>query len=477
MVERVIDVGDVKGFRLQIVWANSGTARSAAEFTRGDALLWVAEELVWGEQAGTDLLPFQWTWIELLEFLAHAWPYLEWEEGYPRGLQPSRPSMLRAVAEGRWQEQTEERSIQEEIELFAFEENHDLARSLQGAVAPSVWLVREGNLMWVASKRRAVMRPVLEILGQLAAIGEAVKAQVSSCGDIRAKTAVEDWEARRNLPQMEIAEIATRIPGPMIQRLLSAAPSDERPDQARGDFHLTEVLAAARLVAGSLSPEIVERVMSVIAALPKVPTPRLDQLSQDAEGLIDRSFPKKPHDEGYSLAAWFRGVMGIDELAPVELDDLLRMLGVPIQDNSIPDERLDAFACWGPRHGPTVVLNTSGKHAQSPPGRKATLGHELCHLLIDRTGALPLAEVLNGRAPRRVEARAKAFAAELLLPRRQAEAVSRRSPDIGEAVESLRSEYRVSQELVAWQIRNSGVLLSEEQLAILRSMVSDPDSF
>jgi Zn-dependent peptidase ImmA (M78 family) len=54
-------------------------------------------------------------------------------------------------------------------------------------------------------------------------------------------------------------------------------------------------------------------------------------------------------------------------------------------------DRIDAVACWGPRHGPAVLLNREGRHAHTERGARATLAHEICHLLIDRQGSLPLA--------------------------------------------------------------------------------------
>lgn len=116
-----------------------------------------------------------------------------------------------------------------------------------------------------------------------------------------------------------------------------------------------------------------------------------------------------------------------------------------------------ASACaWGPEHGPVVLVNRRGTHAKGPNGRRATLAHELCHLLVDRGDALPLAEVKGGRVPREAEARANAFAAELLLPSAVAgAALEAVSTDPENAVERLRRKYGASQAIVAWQALNS----------------------
>ena len=88
-------------------------------------------------------------------------------------------------------------------------------------------------------------------------------------------------------------------------------------------------------------------------------------------------------------------------------------------------------------------------------GETTTLAHEICHLLLDRDGALPVAEVLNGNSPERLEKRARAFAAELLLPRNVAAKEVRMAASVNVAVTTLSSVYEVSTELACWQIINS----------------------
>ncbi|QVL50114.1 MAG: ImmA/IrrE family metallo-endopeptidase [Thiocapsa sp.] len=68
-----------------------------------------------------------------------------------------------------------------------------------------------------------------------------------------------------------------------------------------------------------------------------------------------------------------------------------------------------------------------------------------------------MAEVLGGQVPRFAEQRANAFAAELLLPRAQAESACRSSANVLEASARLEREFRVSRELTARQINNSAL--------------------
>ena len=67
------------------------------------------------------------------------------------------------------------------------------------------------------------------------------------------------------------------------------------------------------------------------------------------------------------------------------------------------------------------------------------------------------------------EKRARAFAAEFLLPRQTAEAVVRCQPSLQKAAHFLQQTYRISTELLAWQINNSSarMALSGEERTLL----------
>ena len=475
---RWVNIGTDAGLKLRIEWSGPATAATGSDLSRGKALLWIAGELLWGERAGTLLVPKELVWIDFLEFVSRVWCYLRWEEGYPLGLQPREPSLLRVEASARWERLSEDRAQEEERQVSAFEERHDLARGLAGDDLPSVRFIREGKQMWLDSPRRTVLRPLTEVIEQLSAIGDAINDRIASSDEPRVRTVTELWRRREDRSPMELAEIVTGLSADTIRWIADAVPSEGLElDVHHGDFQITEVLAAARQMVGSLEPDTVRAAIAAIAELPRIDTAKLDRLSDEAEGSLFHLGTSKPYVQGYTLANWFRKVSDIEISRPVEPDELLKDLGVLVKEFDLPDEALDAIACWGARHGPAVVLNRAGRHAQTLPGRRSTLAHEFCHLLIDREGALPLVEVLNGRSPWRVEARAKAFAAELLLPRRRAEEAVRSSSDIVAVVEELRSEYGVSREIAIRQIKNGGTLLSPPQSAILERMVSSLEQF
>ena len=77
--------------------------------------------------------------------------------------------------------------------------------------------------------------------------------------------------------------------------------------------------------------------------------------------------------------------------------------------------------------------------------------------------------MLGGRTPEYLEKRARAFAAEFLLPREAVEETIRRSHSLDDAAHFLQKTYKVSTALLAWQINNSSAraLLSQEEKTLL----------
>lgn len=479
MAERVVSLGNPLGIQFEIRWPERRSTRSAESATYGELLLWIHENLVWGatEKDGGETA-VAWSWVELLEFLSNAWPYLLYESGYPLGLRPIWPARLRDEAEARWQTVPEDIGREEEEELFAFEETHDLARGVHGLFAPSVWFVREGGLMTIGSRRTTIRRPREETIDTLERFGEEIRARIANLDDEHSKSAVRGWDDRLSLDPWSLAEIATHWPE---DELRSAAEPDD-PWQAfeiEGDkFYVTEPLEIAGLTRGFLGVEQLKGIFSLLRSVGHIDTPELDSLSAEAGDLLGDDADGRPYNQGYRLANWLRDKPGVAKTdGRVDVDSLILSLGVHVGEVDLANNLLDALACWGPRHGPAVWINRNEKHGKVEGARRSTLAHELCHLLVDREGALPLADVINGNAPRWVEQRADAFAAELLLPRHLATAEFSSNTDIDTYVGQLTNQYGVSRELTAWQIRNSGIPLSPADYAKLRAMVSSPERF
>ncbi len=476
MDELVKGFGNAEGLRLEVAWDTMAPAGTAAEATRGSLRLSIRGGEIWrGAGPGTG---FPWTWIELLEFLANGWPYLAWEDGLPFGLRPDDPSLVRAQAENRWLELPADAREEEEATFEAFEQVHDLARGVRGALLPSVWIVREGVGCWVSGGGRKVLRPLTEVLETLQGFGDEVVRRLGTQTEPRAQAGIEAWKGRTRLSVAEGVAIATGLSRETLAEVDRNGSPEAAWDVEPDRFELNELLAAARMAVG-LGPRSISGIVTRIRRVSPLPTPELDRIAGEARPALEASRDERPYDQGHALATWLRERLGISrELGRLDPSELLDGWDVRVVDVRLDVPEVDAFACWGPKHGPAVFVNVTGRHRAHAGGRNASLAHEVCHLLVDRGGALPLAEVLGGRTSPLVEARARAFAAELLLPRRVAgEAMAGAGNDPSRALSALTRRHGVSRELAAWQARNSGVPLSRPVLRHLREQVSRPSEF
>lgn len=162
----------------------------------------------------------------------------------------------------------------------------------------------------------------------------------------------------------------------------------------------------------------------------------------------------RPYQQGALVANWLRKQFA-DAEARVEPNDVLSEWDVIVEKTDFETPSLDAVAFWAHGSQPHIVYNDSEKHRANQGELRATLAHEICHLLIDRLTALPLSAVTRGAMDKSVEQRANAFAAEFLCPRKLAEAEYLDSQDVPPAIGRLTERFGVSRELAALQLGKS----------------------
>jgi hypothetical protein len=130
----------------------------------------------------------------------------------------------------------------------------------------------------------------------------------------------------------------------------------------------------------------------------------------------------RPWCEGYDLAEEWMKVSCVDSSKPLDMEQHLAGIGVEVKDVKLTGRGTSGVAVHMDDCPPLILLNVNCTRHQSPEGnpfasgRRFTLAHELCHLLIDREAGSDLAIVSGPWAPRSVEQRANAFAAALLMP-------------------------------------------------------------
>lgn len=459
-------IGIASGLSFEIAWDSEQAIGTAAETTRGALRVALAGTPVWATQGRG----FSWTWIELLEHLGASWRWIEWEEIDPLNL-GCPLEWLRSEAEQRWENAPGSRRDDEEEQLWSFERRHNLASGVQGAWLRDLWLLRCGDSFRISSADQEVWQDKTEVLASLGALGDEIASRLSACDDPRAKQAVLVWRSRRELAVEQFISTVTSLRPAEIDEIARGKNLEEF-WELRDQLEPNEILAAARMAGPLLAPAVMRTVIDRVRRLNATPTAALDRVIEAVPPLTSG----KPFDQGYQLAIWLRTHQGKGaEL--IEPEDVLRSWKVEVRDLDLPTSAIDAICCWGPRHGPAIFINGRGNHAASKNGRRATLAHEICHLVVDRRSALPLTEVLGGRVSRSIEARARAFAAEFLLPREAAVRSLRRSENAKALVKTLARRYGVSAEIVAWQLRNSGEDLTTEQAAYFQTLVREPSRF
>ncbi len=464
--------GEKGAILLEVRWSAESAATST-DATRGALRLWTHGRQAW---PGNDLdEAFEWTWIEFAEFLARSWRWLLWENGLPFELPGGSITQVYADLNRRWDLLSMAAREEEEEDLYSFEERHDLARALMGAVAPPVWLVREGNMCWVSTSDAAVLVPFRVVEEALQGFADAVISRLADA-DERASAVRAAWDARTRTATGEFVSIATGLERGVVSQLQGDHDPASFWELDADDFTVTELMAAARSAA-ALPTTDTAQMLKAIRSASRQDTSALDTLSGVALQQVPTGPEWYPYDQGYFVADWLRAQIGAASQDAVNPEGLLRQWAVQIQTIKLSTDAVDAVASWGPRHGPVVIVNTAGAHNRSGRGLRATYAHEIAHLLLDRTTALPLAEVMGGRAVGTTEERARAFAAQLLLPKEEAGRALASTADPAHTVRSLQRRYGVSQEIVAWQARNSDIQLSAEVHAVLRQFVSRPWRF
>lgn len=438
------------------------------------SLLWAKGKLtianipvICDEQEG----PIEWTWIDLLEFLAKNWHYLLLEQSLPFNIKTPGLHTLMRDLERKWENMPEEQVETEEEAAFSFLARHDLANAFKGIFFPSVYLLRLGNTFQISllENKQTLELPFYETETALRQIAEELieLAQSYNLTTNRAAAAIALWQTRQTRITQHLIPLTTGIDESLLRKL---AGNDENfwGINQQNLLAETELMAAARMTNGHLNLSQQQEVLRLIRAIPHKNTPELDQLASQFD--LTQIETSTPYDQGYLAAQWLRNRLAIKNDEPIQPKVLLENWGVSIEHFELENSSLDALACWGEKHGPAILINqVEESTAAHEFGENSTLAHEICHLLLDRNTTLPVAEVLNGNSPERLEQRARAFAAELLLPRQIAALAVQESTNLNQSLQQLSVKYKVSERLVALQIKNSSIynnLSAEEQQQI-----------
>lgn len=459
MAENVLPkiIGGNRGLRFELQLSLRGSSERRA-IAWGKGLVFLDDTPVWsgGKSSADELRPVEAAWIDLLDYLAGAWPWLMLEESCPGGYNARLPDDLRREAAQRWGGMESQIPDAEEEAIYRFETRHDLSRALSGISLPQLFLLREGRDMCICTPEKAVKQPLGDALGVLEELGSFIARAIADNAEGRGHQVLNRWARRGDRVKERFYELRTGLESSLLAALCGGMDPAEFWEFEGDPQEDTELMAAARMGAAVLSIPQQKMVFQRMRRLRKKTTVELDGLAEKARASLESNPGATDYEQGYALAGWLRRELGNERTGnAVEPEALCREWGVTIDRIKLDDCDLHAVACWGKKHGPAVLLNTGSRAKPGgKAGRRSTLAHEICHLLIDRMRALPAAEVLGGAAPLGAERRANAFAAEFLLPRDLAMASLREGVSAEMVLKDLTQTYGVSRQLAALQICN-----------------------
>lgn len=356
-------------------------------------------------------------------------------------------------------------ALAEEPRLLEFERNHNLATGWKGMGLPSLTWLRTGRVVWLSPENGAPIRASFaECRDALARLADSLASAFRDSTNPRVVAAVRAWLNRAHHVRDRFLELATGLSAVDLQQLQAGAEPfafwEMRADSnwEAGAFEPSELLAAARMSAGVVDLATIQSLLVSIRGFKKHSSAALDALSARAVIHVSRKASKYAFESGYAVADFLKSAIPEAGRKFVDVEALLRGLGVEVVELNFRTDRIDAVAVWGAR-GPAIALNFSRAYSTDTKRTRITLAHELCHMLVDRNGGLPFCDVLGGKVDDYVERRAKAFAAELLLPRQSVEHEWSmwRAGTFSDFQHSLSQVYGVSKTVICAQVHNSSV--------------------
>ncbi len=155
-----------------------------------------------------------------------------------------------------------------------------------------------------------------------------------------------------------------------------------------------------------------------------------------------------------------------------DLPRLLNDLGIHLAQVPLSSRDIDAASIWEPEAVPVVLINTTSHVLEHPGALRASLAHELCHLLHDAgerdlTTNVSWGIVGKGNYDDDLEVRARAFAPAFLAPRDHvrswyANQADRLRNNAVKMVQAMAEYWGLSFEGAAWHAKNCGLIDTEE---------------
>jgi Zn-dependent peptidase ImmA (M78 family) len=153
----------------------------------------------------------------------------------------------------------------------------------------------------------------------------------------------------------------------------------------------------------------------------------------------------------------------------VDGHSIVRDLGIRVSKIELSDDAVRAVSVFGPTQVPHAFCNRRTRWGESFEVERFTLGHELCHLLLDREYGDELAIASGPWAPLGIEQRANAFAAAFLMPTwllKDALAAAEAPADQPGTIEAVSASLRVSASSLIDRLYNLGEITFDDRVRL-----------
>jgi hypothetical protein len=425
---------------------------------------------------GDDTSDFDWFADEFLSHWAECWKSIVLRQTYPIAVQPERPSLLRLEAEKRWSALSDAAVEREDLQVTSFERTHNLAAAFGGVTGLlPLWVFRDRGSMIIDTQEKVWEVPFNEAVNALVNAGNAIAARLRAADPIKWARLLRAWEDRDVGDETLLLSLAIGLDRKTTDLLVQEKflePPRSVSEAANDD---DELRIAAR-VAGPLPLKHIKIIIDRVRSCDYRPSPTFQDVARRAGAFVrsEELTNARPHVQGTATARWLRGLLGLALDKQVDPIRALEKYGVDVRAKQLETPTLDGIAVWGPKHGPAVLLNQDSARAKvyfksfwrigesfwRIGAVRVTAAHELCHLLLDTEHALSAVDVLGSRMPARMEQRAKAFAAEFLLPNDIAASTWRDGGrpfeplEVKQILRSLCRRFGVTESVAAWQLEH-----------------------
>lgn len=430
---------------------------------------------VWGDDE-TDLDIYV---DDILAFLTVNWDALLLEQVYPQGLNPDRPSKVRAAAE--WQVARGPRNTYSDDLLastITFARSHDFARCFGGLYElPAFWMMRQGEDMLLETADRIERVPLADWVRFASDLGDRIAARLEPDAE-KWGALVAAWRTRDTADPVRIAALAIGQTAEVASQLMSEEliPHTDSVREAANDNDGLRI--AARMV-GGIPYHAIRAILIAAKSVPHRPSSDLDALREELEAeMAMLSESAYPYEQGVHAANWLRQRCNLSSEGRADPIATLRRYDVHLLQEHIGPSVLDALAIWGSAHGPAVIFNLASRRLTRNGGGissralKIIAAHELCHMVLDFRRTLAAVDILDSRMPVIAEQRANAFAAEFMLPAQTAVGLWRLSalPQTRDGLSSfldrLSDRFDVSRVVAGWQL-DHGLAGSNAEIVFL----------